>query len=116
MVNSRDVHSILLERKGVPGSLPAIELSSDEQLGLSFDLIGFESRTLFAEFVHHTKDWTPSPLSTDFYIDGLQRIYLPFGRVSAAFRPSYRSYSYSFPDEIGRASCRERVQIRVDDE
>src|SRR5690625_4116268 len=74
MVNSRDVHSIQLERKGVPGSLPAIELSSDEQLELSFDLIGFESRTLVAEFVHHTKDWTTSPRSTYFSIDGLQRI------------------------------------------
>src|SRR5690625_7615338 len=99
MVNSRDVHSIQLERKGVPGSLPAIELSSDEQLELSFDLIGFESRTLFAEFVHHTKDLAASLLSTDFYIDGLQRIYLPFARVSAASRPSSLRYSYSLPDQ-----------------
>ncbi|HLR90076.1 MAG TPA: type IX secretion system plug protein domain-containing protein [Balneolaceae bacterium] len=116
MVNSRDVHSIQLERKGVPGSLPAIELSSDEQLELSFDLIGFESRTLFAEFVHHTKDWTPSLLSTDFYIDGLQRIYLPFGRVSAAFRPSYRSYSYSFPDEQFRFTRSGNYLLRITDQ
>lgn len=115
IVNSEDVHSILLQRKGVQGSLPAIELGSSEQLELSFDLLEFESRTLTLEFVHHTKDWGTSSLAPDSYIDGLQRIYLPFGQVSASRQPLYRAYIYSFPDDQFRFTKSGNYTLRVTD-
>ena len=115
IVNSEDVHAIILEKKGAQGSLPAIELASGEQLELSFDLLEFDSRTLTVEFAHHTKDWNTSPLAPDSYIDGLQRIYLPFGRVSVSRQPSYRSYTYTFPDDQFRFTKSGNYTLRVTD-
>lgn len=116
IVNSQDVHSIILQRADARGSLPAIELGGSEQLELSFDLLEFESRTLSVEFVHHTKDWHTSQLAPDFYIDGLQRIYLPFGQVSSAKQPVYRSYTYSFPDDQFRFTRSGNYTLRVTDQ
>lgn len=101
MVASEHVASIILEPTGKPGSAPIIELSSDDRLTLQFDLIEFENRQLTLRFTHHNPDWSRSSLPSDFFRDGFSTLFMDFGVVSQNTRPSYRTYTYEFPnDEI----------------
>jgi hypothetical protein len=99
-INASDlVYSVDLHRKGNPLSAPILDLNSSQQLLLSFDLLEFDSRQLSISFTHHNPDWSRSGLSENFYKEGYFTLMLPFGRVSRANRPDYRSYSYEFPND-----------------
>lgn len=101
IVASEHVASITLDPTGKPGAAPIIELSSDDQLTLQFDLIEFENRQLTLRFTHHNPDWSRSSLPPDFFRDGFSTLFMDFGAVSQNTRPLYRTYTYEFPnDEI----------------
>lgn len=99
-MNASDlVYSVKLHQSGSQSSAPIIDLNSSQQLLLSFDLLEFESRQLSISFTHHNPDWSSSGLAEEFYKDGYFNLMLPFGQVSRADRPDYRSYQYEFPND-----------------
>ncbi|MFU8813192.1 MAG: type IX secretion system plug protein domain-containing protein [Balneolaceae bacterium] len=97
-----DLFSLQLHREGNRQSAPILELHSRQQLQLSFEILGFESRQLQIRFTHHNPDWSRSSLAEEFYLDGFFFNTLPQGRMSSGNRPSYRTFTYSFPNESVR--------------
>lgn len=92
------VRSVQLNRSGNPSSAPILHLGQSHQLLLSFEILEFDSRQFRITFSHHNPDWSPSSLPTEFFIDGIETQYLDAGQVSRVQRPSYRQYSYQFPN------------------
>ena len=109
------VYSLELHRKGNPVSAPILQLNGSQQLRLSFDLLEFESRQLSISFTHHNPDWSRSGLAEDFYKEGYYNLMLPFGRVSSANRPDYRSYDYDFPNEDIEFLVSGNYMLKVED-
>ena len=115
-INASDlVYSVLLNRVGSVNSAPIIRLNSTQQLRLSFDLLEFDSRQLRISFTHHNPDWSRSGLAEDFYKDGLFNLNILVGDVSRANRPTYRRYSYDFPNDDITFLVSGNYMLRVED-
>jgi len=115
-VNASDlVYSVMLGRKGNPQSAPIIRLGSGQQLELSFDLLEYGSRQLRIFFTHHNPDWSRSGLAEEFYKDGHFSLNIPVGDVSHAQRPSYRRYTYEFPNDNISFLVSGNYMLRVED-
>lgn len=115
IVNNDLVRSIQLHKSNNQRSIPAIELGTTEKLNLTFDMLEFSSRQFSVTFTHHNKDWNQSSLAPDFYIDGLQRLYLDGGQPISNNRPVYRHYSYTFPDDQFNFTKSGNYMLRVED-
>lgn len=94
----QNIQSLQLYKQGFIGSAPIIELNSSEKLLLEFDHIGEGSRQFRLVVSHRDKDWTRSSLPPNFYLDGFSETYFSGGLSSFSQRPSYRHYSYEFPN------------------
>ena len=92
------VYSVEWFRNGKPGALPVLRLKSNDVLELKFDLLEFESRDLRVRFEHYEPDWTLSNQPETFFMEGYPVQLIRVGQVSRALRPSYRSYSFRFPN------------------
>jgi len=109
------VFSVNLNRKGNLQSAPVLRINSNQQLRLSFDLLEIEARQLRVTFTHHNPDWSPSGLAEDFYKDGFYNLNINDSRLSRAERPSYRRYTYDFPNDNIRFLVSGNYMLRVDD-
>ncbi len=99
-MNASDlVYSVTLNRTGNPQSAPIMRLGSSQQLRLAFDLLEYDSRQLRITFTHHNPDWSRSGLAEEFFKDGFFNLNIPVGNVSRAQRPTYRRYTYDFPND-----------------
>jgi hypothetical protein len=110
------VRSIRLNKTGNPASAPIIELDSNDQLTLQFEMLQFESSQFRVRFTHHNPDWTRSPIPPEFFIDGLYKLYLDGGRVSQGQRPQYRQYRYEFPNRDFRFTRSGNYMLRIEDQ
>lgn len=115
IVNNDLIRSIHLHKSGNPRSAPFIELGSNDQLLLQFDMLEFDSRQFIATFSHYDKNWVPSSIPPDFYIDGLQQIYLPAGQLNRNNRPTYRHYSFTFPNQQFSFSKSGNYMLQIED-
>lgn len=109
------VHSVQLTRKGVANSMPVIRLNSSDKLELRFDLLTFDSKDLRVRFVHMEPDWTPSNQPETFFMEGFYQQKVGFGEISTTARPSYRSYSYIFPNRDARFLLSGNYMLEVED-
>lgn len=93
------VKTVMLYREEWNLSQPVIELGSGQKLKLVFDIIGTSYDNLNYSFIHCTKDWEPSDLMSNEYMNGFfeNRI----DRFSPSFNTttSYIHYSLVFPNE-----------------
>lgn len=115
IVNSDLVRSIRLHKSGNSQLAPFIELGSNDQLQLQFDMLEFDSRQFIATFSHYDRNWSPSSIAPDFFIDGLQRIYLDTGQPNRNSRPVYRHYSFTFPDPQFSFTKSGNYMLRIED-
>ena len=116
-IESELVRSVQLSRAGNPSSAPILQLGQSQQLELSFEILEFNSRQFRITFTHHNPDWSRSSLPPEFFMDGLYTHFLDTGQVSRVQRPSYRQYSFQFPnDQLQfRKSGNYQLQIRDHD-
>lgn len=114
-LESKIVRSVQLNRSGNPSSAPILQLGQSQQLQLSFEVLEFDSRQFRITFSHHNPDWSISSLPPEFFIDGIPRQYLDTGQVSRVQRPSYRQYSYQFPNNQLRFTKSGNYQLQVRD-
>ncbi len=98
LMADNEVYSIRLHRTGRPGSAPVIELNRNEQLRLSFETIGFESRSFRIHFTHRNPDWSESGIPPERFSDGFFQRNLTGGTLSRSSRPYFRTYEIDFPD------------------
>jgi hypothetical protein len=92
------IYSSQLFRKGNSQSAPIIRLNSEEQLQLRFETLGFNSRQFRIRFTHHNPDWSGSPLGPEQFIEGFSTTTLSGGDLSRERQPSYRQFTYDFPN------------------
>lgn len=115
LMASNKVFTINLNRKGNQQSPPVLRINSNQQLRLSFDLLEIEARQLRVTFTHHNPDWSPSGLAEDFYKDGFYNLNIDDSRLSRTERPSYRRYTYDFPNDNIRFLVSGNYMLRVED-
>ncbi len=94
----RAIQSIQLYRKGQPGSPPVITLEGEDKLVLEFDHLDKSSRQFRITVSHRNRHWEQSPLPDNFYLEGFNETQLGGGLSSFSQQPSYRHYSYEFPN------------------
>lgn len=94
----QQIQSIALYRKGNIQSAPIIEMNGTGKLILEFDHLGTGSKQFRVVVSHRNKDWTESSLPPNFYLSGFNETYFSGGLSSFSQRPSYRHYSYEFPN------------------
>ncbi|REL38282.1 DUF5103 domain-containing protein [Rhodohalobacter sp. SW132] len=115
-MNASDlVYSVRLNRAGSINAAPVIRLNSSQQLSLNFDLLEYNSRQLRITFTHHNPDWSQSGLAEDFFKDGYFSLNIPTGRLSRAERPTYRQYSYNFPNDDIQFLVSGNYMLQVED-
>jgi hypothetical protein len=100
MVSSDLVRSIQLAKAGNPASAPIIDVNSNEQLQLQFEMLEYHNRQLRIQFTHHNPDWSRSSVPPEFFLDRVFTLYLDSGMLNhGTQRPQYRQYSYTFPNQ-----------------
>ncbi len=114
-IESELVHSVQLNRSGNPASAPILQLGQSQQLHLFFEILEFDSRQFRITFSHHNPDWTRSSLPPEFFIDGMDTQFLDSGQVSRVQRPSYRQYSYQFPNNQLKFTKSGNYQLQIRD-
>lgn len=114
-MDSELVRSVQLNPTGDPSSAPILQLGQSQQLHLSFEILEFDSRQFQITFSHHNPDWSRSSLPPEFFIEGRDTQYLDAGQVSRAQRPSYRQYSYLFPNNQLQFTKSGNYQLQIRD-
>jgi len=115
-IQSELIRSLQLNRSGNPSTAPILELNRSQQLHLSFEILDFESRQFRITFSHHNPDWSLSSLPPEFFIDGNYTQYLDAGQVSSVQRPSYRQFSFQFPNNQMKFTRSGNYQLQLWDQ
>ena len=93
------IQSVQLYSKGSANNPPAITLNSSQKLVLEFDHLSQSATQFKIRITHRSKDWTESPLSSNFYLNSFNEFYFGDGLKSFNQRPSFFHYSYEFPND-----------------
>lgn len=110
-----DIQSIQLHPQGEPSGAPVIELDSQEQLVLSFDYLGDQSRQFGVEVSHRTQNWQESAITPSTFLDSFSRAYIQNGKSSFTQRPSYQHVEYKFPNNNLRPAVSGNYLLEVYD-
>lgn len=94
----QQIQSIQFYKQGNTQNAPIIQLNSSDKLILEFDYLGEGSRQFKVMVSHRNRDWTESSLPFDFYLSGFNQTYFSNSLASFSQRPSYRHYTYEFPN------------------
>ena len=95
----QSINSLQLYRRGSVNNPPIIELGSSQKLVLAFDELTDLSGQFRITFTHHDKDWNPSNIPQDWYLDDMQELILGGGSKNQLSDPDYFHYSISFPNQ-----------------
>ncbi len=95
--------------------MPIIELGSNQQLVLQFDMIENRNRQFRLNVTHHNPDWSRSTLAPEQFMDGFGEAFFAGGRPSRSQRPSYRHYQYIFPNQDLRFRVSGNYMLRISD-
>ena len=82
-----------------PFAAPIIELESDRQIEISFDILEPEPRVYTYTLTHCNADWTPSQLVQSEYMNGFQHRIIEDYAVSFNTTMNYVNYRLTFPNE-----------------
>ena len=98
-VNSVDLKTVQLYKKGWELSQPVIALGSDDRLVLSFDEIGDASKNYNYTIVHCSSNWEVSNLMPSEFLQGFPHTPIDDYRFSMNTTFSYVHYEAEFPNE-----------------
>lgn len=115
IIADESVRSIRFHRVGNPTSAPVLNLDGSEQLQLQFEKLGIESNQFRISVSHHNPDWSRSGLPPERFINGFYENLLSGGQVSRNNRPTYRQYSFIFPNEQFRITKSGNYMLKVED-
>jgi len=94
----QSIKSVQLHRRGSVNHPPIIRLGSSEKLVLSFDELTTLSGQFRITFTHHDKNWNPSNIPQNWYLENMQELILGGGNKNQLSDPDYYRYSISFPN------------------
>ena len=95
----KNIASVNFHRVGSPLSEPIIELFTQEQVELSFDVLGTEAPFLNYSIIHCNADWTKSDLSPIEYLDGFNDDQIFDISYSANTLRAYTHYNLVIPNQ-----------------
>ncbi len=98
-VYSEKIKSVRLFREGWNLSYPVMKLKSNDKLVLRFDLLGDHPETYYYTFIHCDKDWNPSDIFVNDYLEGFPENQIEEFRPSFNTTVNYIHYSLIFPNE-----------------
>lgn len=115
---SPNIKTLQWQHGNVWTQTPVLQLNSDEQLTLSFDVMSHESLNLRYAFEHCSSNWQTSELHTSEFLQGLNTsLYLPVGEPSLNTDVAYTHYTLTFPnsDVNLRLSGNYKIHIYTED-
>lgn len=101
-VYKQNIKTVQLRDESYALSQPIINLSSNEQLTLSFDDLSGGFKTYAYTFIHCNADWKPSDLMTQEYIDGFTDNNINDYSYSFNTLQKYTHYNTRFPNSSTR--------------
>ena len=93
------IKTVMLNLKGTDGSLPILELNTNDKLHLQFDDLDPTQRQLYYKLEHCNANWTPSGVMPTRAIRGLQQDFVQDFAYSFNTRQQYLHYDLTFPNE-----------------
>lgn len=93
------IKTVMLNLKGTDGSLPILELNTNDKLHLQFDDLDPTQRQLYYKLEHCNSNWTPSGVMPTRAIRGLQQDFVQDFAYSFNTRQQYLHYDLTFPNE-----------------
>lgn len=93
------IKTVLLVKKGTDDRYPVISLGSEQQLELSFDILGAQNEYFQYTIVHCDAQWNPTRLNQNEYLRGLTFDNVNDFRFSTNTYVKYVHYSISLPNE-----------------
>ncbi len=97
-IYKKNIHTVLLYRKGWELSYPVLILGSDEQLHLEFDDLDADVKDYKYTFVHCSSNWAPSDIQKNEYISGFTEGFIDNYKFSFNTIQKYTHYELVFPD------------------
>lgn len=98
-VYNPDIKSISIYPIGKEGQFPAISLSNNEFLQISFDDLRGDIRSIYYSIEHCNADWKPSGVPSMNYIDGYVQDRVYSNQQSRNTLIPYTHYQFSLPNE-----------------
>ncbi len=98
-IYDENIKTAMLYRNGWPLSSPILELSTGEELKLSFDDLSKEVRSYNYTIVHCSKNWEESDLMDMDYVDGFVENEITEYRYSLNTFQEYTHFNLVFPNE-----------------
>lgn len=110
-----DIQSVQLYPKNSPNKAPIINLDTSQELVLSFDYLGTQSRQFQVEISHRSQSWKQSSITPSTYLDSFSYAYIQNAKASFTNNPSYRHVEYSFPNDQLRPAVSGNYLLEVYD-
>jgi hypothetical protein len=101
-VHDSRIKTVMLYREGWNLGYPVIELTQPQKLILEFDLLGDHPDDLYYSFIHCNKEWEPSGLFTNDYLDGFAENQIEKYKRSFNTTTGFFHYELSFPNEYAK--------------
>ncbi len=94
-----NIHTLQVRLADNELALPVIELTSEQQVCISFDELSYESKNYTFKIVHCNADWQPSVLSESEYIDGFSDGIINDFTLSTNTTTLYTHYQFFLPND-----------------
>jgi hypothetical protein len=111
-----DIHTVLFFRNGWETSYPAIQLNTDEQLALHFDVLDSTLKDYKYQIIHCNSQWEPSDIMTNEYLDGFEENPIRDYQYSVNTTVSYVHYSVLLPNSDIKFKVSGNYIIKIYDE
>lgn len=112
-MESSSVKTLQVKVAGQLFAEPYLAMGSDEQMEISFDVLGAEAERYAYTIIHCDADWNPSSLSPIEYLDGFQGLAIEDFANSSATTVQYVNYRLLLPNEEVEFKVSGNYAVRV---
>jgi len=113
-IYDQNIHTVQFTKTGLSNSYPILQLNSQDQLSLQFDVLGTSSSKNYQfTIVHCDADWRKSAMLQSDYIDGMYTDFITNYAFSSGTYIRYSHYVINFPSTNMRAKLSGNYVIRV---
>src|ERR1035437_5134021 len=113
-IRDENIHTVQFTKAALLNSYPILQLNSQDQLSLQFDVLGTSaSKNYQFTVVHCDADWRKSLMLQSDYIDGMFTDYITNKNFSSGTYVRYTHYVINFPSANTRVKLSGNYVIKV---